>query len=473
MDNELNEPLRPKVWIIDTEHEGLESARTVLADWAEPVYYPYPTRPENDVPLPDAILFSAEIKGGTEGEQFAELAALADNVPLIAVSRLRSLAQAVAYFRAGAADYLSFPLDEAELRERIGAAVERAANAHMHGVMVELEAVDPDPGVIQLRLSPSAHGEQIAGTTTPDAAEPSNGAEPYPTDIADPTVTREAARLDDEDILAHISTTDHTGESSPKNDRVEGVTDQPYQDTISAERPQNPQTPDVSSEQPINPCETGATDAPRDPFGPEGRKDPDIPNEQGDPESPKDQDESHDREISENLDVPEDQEEPEIVDGLPIPTLWEELPCGLLVYDSSANLVFSNQLGLELFGSSSLADLQDALENRRADFRAHGANHKPVAENHWPQDMAWKTGTPRSAVLSVELPNRRRSWLRIDCLPHLNDGAITRLSMTVVNLTGELPPLAATAPETGAAVGQGTAPVKKPRGKRRGRKHRK
>ncbi len=427
MDMENTEPIRPKVWIIDTEHEGLESARAVLADWAEPVYYPYPTRPGNDASLPDAILFSAEMKGGADGVHFTELAALAANVPLIAVSRLRSLAQAVAYFRAGAADYLSFPLDENELRERIAAAVERAANAHMHGVMVELEAVDPDPGVIQLRLSASPQDEQVPEEMANTDADTEPAVEP---------------RLEDEDILAQISSPDHDNTTLDSRNQSDQILVDETQDT----EPTKNRDGTIPDSEPIAPAEAEISDLTDIQAG-YGEEEPNV--------------------------TADDAEEPEIVDGLPIPTLWEELPCGLLVYDSSGNLVFSNQLGLELFGSSSLADLQDALENRRSDFRAYGASHHPVAENHWPQEMAWKTGTPRSAVLSVELPNRRRSWLRIDCLPHLNDGAITRLSMTVVNLTGELPPLVIANSDADSSAANVTALPKKNRAKRRGKKHRK
>ncbi|MDR2392466.1 MAG: hypothetical protein LBE84_12425, partial [Planctomycetota bacterium] len=132
-------------------------------------------------------------------------------------------------------------------------------------------------------------------------------------------------------------------------------------------------------------------------------------------------------------------EEPEAVDVLPVPALWEELPCGVLVFDSAGNLVFSNGLALALFGYESPATLRDALEGNRASFAAHSASRKPLADNQWPHVLARKVRAARSAVISIEKPDRRRLWLRIDCLPHLADGKVNRLSMTIVNLTGELP----------------------------------
>jgi hypothetical protein len=111
------------------------------------------------------------------------------------------------------------------------------------------------------------------------------------------------------------------------------------------------------------------------------------------------------------------------------------------VFDSLGNLVFSNNAGLELFGRDTLAGLQDALENSLSAFAAHGLNNKPFPDNQWPHILAVKTRTARSAVVSVETGDKRRAWLRIDCQPHLADGKIARLSMTAVNLTGELPPL--------------------------------
>jgi CheY-like chemotaxis protein len=337
-----NDAPPPLVWIVDSQRSPLAGCGPALAPWATVEYFPHDHPPGDWTAPPDVIFFSAEIPGGAGGEPFALLTDAANGIPLIAVARLRSLAQAVAFFRAGAADYLSLPLEEEDARARAAAAMERAAALAMRGMVVELEPIDPDPGEISLRLRPS---------TTP--AVPPAG--------------------DDEDILAEL----RPAQSAPPGE-----------------------------------------------------------------------------------------DEPVAVDGLPIPTLWEELPCGVVVFDSNANLVFSNTLAMDLFGFASLADLQDALENSLAGFNAHAANHKPLADNQWPHILSAKTRTPRSAVVSVEKPDRRRSWLRIDCLPHLHGGQLNRLSMTLVNLTGELPPLVSPEP-TAAAPARDKPHKAKRRGKRK------
>ncbi len=304
---------RPNLWVVDSPRAPLAACLDAFSEWAEYQYFgpdaPLPNEFDNTL---DAIFFSAEIQGGADGDLFATL--ITSGAPLLAVSSVRSLAQAVAYFRAGVGDYLSLPLDAEDARERCLAAMDKAREQAMPSVMVELEAVDDDAGDISLTISPSNND-----ATTP--AAPS------------------------EDILA------------------------------------------------------------------------DLPNQ------------------------PEDEEEPVAVDGLPIPTLWEELPCGLLVFDSNGNLVFCNQLGLDLFNRPSLADLQEALETDLARFSAYAANHNPLPDNQWPHVLARKTRTARSAVISIETSEKRRAWLRVDCLPHISDGALTRLTMSVINLTGELPPL--------------------------------
>lgn len=340
----------PLVWLIDSERNPLSECLDAFTPWAETLHLPYGAAPDWAA-LPDAIFFSAEIPGGPQGALFTEMLQAAGPVPLLAVARLRSLAQAVAYFRAGAADYLPLPLEEDDARERFEAALQRSAALAMQGVMVELEPVDQDLAEISLSLRPSVPEE-------PEEA------------------------FEEEDILAQL-------EPPP---------------------PPPPPAPAPARE--------------------------------------------------------EDGDEPEPVDGLPIPSLWEELPCGLLVFDSSANLVFANSLGLELFGHTSLAELQETLETRRSDFDAHAANHHPLPDNQWPHIVAARTRTARSAVVSIAKPDGRRAWLRIDCLPHLADGAMSRLSMTLVNLTGELLPLRARDGE------QTAVPAKKDKAKKRGRKHR-
>lgn len=338
-----NDSQTPILWLVDSQRSPLAGCRELMQSWADVEYFSHDSPPDNWTAPPDVVFFSAEIKGGPEGDAFRHLLDDAGGVPLVAVARLRSLAQAVAYFRAGVADYLSLPLDEDDVRERVDAAMDRAAALAMQGVMVELEPIDQDPGEISLSLKPS--------------------------------VAASAAPGEDEDILAKL-----------------------------------------------HPEQRGVADT--------------------------------------------DEDEPTAVDGLPIPTLWEELPCGVAVFDSNANLVFSNNLAMSLFGFASLAELQEALENKCADFKAFGANQKPLADNQWPHILSSKTRTARSSVVSIEKPDRRRIWLRIDCLPHLHDGQITRLCMTLVNLTGELPPLA-TAENASVPVEKSKPGKAKPRGKKK------
>lgn len=384
---------KPLLWILDSGRNPLAGCREAFSAWADCLYIPPGSNLPNWNHPPDAIFFSAEIDGGPNGDAFTALVQDAGSIPLLAVTRLRSLAQAVAYFRAGAADYLSTPLEEEELKERFAASLERATRLAMNTVMMELEQLDAEPGSISLALSP----------------EP------------DPTATSDLAQLDrqeEDDILAHLP-----GDSTACD------ADNALSDIVSS---------------PVAPSISAASDA--------NDKDEEDPDDTLSPAT-----------------ASADDDEPVAVDGLPIPSLWEELPCGLLVFDSLSNLVFSNRLGLELFGYESLAELQETLENHRDSFSPYAANHKPLADNQWPHQLAIKARAARSAVISLEKPDRRRVWLRLDCQPHLTDGKVSRLSMTLVNLTGELPPLAAAKPEMAPISPQR---VKRERGKQRGRKKR-
>ena len=371
---------KPLLWILDSERTPLAGCRDLFVKWADCLYVP----PGHSLPdweqAPDAVFFSAEIDGGPHGAFFAALERDAGAIPLLAVTRLRSLAQAVAYFRAGAADYLSIPLEEDDVKERFDASLERAARLAMQNVVMEVEQVDAHAGGVRLALG--------------------SGQPAIPAGDAPQTDKQE------EDILAQLP-----------GDGTFSIADEPVADS-------------------------NATDASE--IECDGHNPPSSPS-------------------------PAEDDEPVAVDGLPIPSLWEELPCGLLVFDSLSNLVFSNRLGLELFGYESLAELQEALENHRESFSAHAANHKPLADNQWPHLLALKTRTARAAVLSLEKPDRRRVWLRVDCMPHITDGKVSRLSMTLANLTGELPPLAAAKPESPPTPAQR---AKRERGKQRGRKKR-
>ncbi len=319
---------KPLVWIIDSPRTPLAEFVYLFEEMSECRYYPYDHPLPLDLELPDAVFFSAEIEGGADGKAFAELSRNLEGVPLLAAAKVRSLAQAVAFFRKGIVDYLSLPLDPEEVAERLEAALARGSGILAPAVMVELEALDnaDDAEKIVLKL------EETGG-----AGDDLDG-----------------------DILAQLS-------------EREAVV----------------------------------------------------------------------QEIAETADQEADADEPEPVDGLPIPSMWEELPCGLLVFDSQGNLVFANGLGLELFGFATLAELQDALDNNRTAFAAFGANKKALPDNQWPHTAAIRARAARHGFVSIERPDKRRVWLRMDCLPHLSDGAITRVTMTLVNVTGEIPALPA------------------------------
>ncbi len=369
-----NQPLttKPSLWIIDSERAPLKDVAADLADDLACVYFPDPQDADFDENPPDLLLVSAEIRGGANGQTFAQLIDTAQDIPVIIVAMLRSLAQAVAFFRAGASDYLSLPLERDELLERFAAALDRAEKLAMRGLVMQLEPLDQELGDITLSITPT---EATSSQAAPITVSVINNE----TDHKEET---------DEDILAHL----------PGQDRIRP-------ETIAPEKTE-PQSHAL-------PATTAAAQTEKNP-----------PSETSSSAS-------HD---------PEEADEPEAVDGLPIPTLWEELPCGLLVFDSVGNMVFANRMGLELFGYESVAELQEVLENQRQRFAPHAANLRPLPDNQWPQVLAQKSRMARSAVLSIEKPDRRRAWIRIDCLPHLHDGKITRLSMTIVNLTGELPP---------------------------------
>ncbi|MDR1519962.1 MAG: hypothetical protein LBU23_07460 [Planctomycetota bacterium] len=339
--------VKPRIWVIDSERKPLAESLAAFADWAEALYI----GPEDAAPdwenHPDGIFFSAELAGGAGGEDFAQLAREAEGLPLIAVAGYRSLAQALAFFRAGAGDYLSVPLDADEARRSFTVLLERAGSQALRRLIL---APCPD---IDVDVEPQ-----------PDAA---GGVQPRENAGAEPQ---------EEDILARLD------QEEPPAPGVAGAAG-----FVSDHEP--------AAERPLPGEEEAAGFAPA--------------------------------------------EEPEAVDGLPISTLWEEMPCGILVFDSGGALAFSNSLGLSLFGYALPEALGEALDRRRGSFAAHTANGKPLADNQWPQVLALRARAARSAVLSIVRPDGRRLWLRIDCLPHLADGEINRLGMTIVNLTGEIP----------------------------------
>ena len=302
---------KPLVWIIDSLRGPLAESAAAVGACCGYRYFTSDDSLPDAADAPDAVLFSGEIEGGPGGEAFAYLRQRLAGTPLLACARVRSLAQAVAYFRNGAADYLPLPLDPGEIADRLAAAFAREVPP---AVMVELEALDGD--------GPDAVSLAVGG--------------------------------DDDDILAQLS-----GEEQA----AAGIDD-------------------------------GNADS---------------------------------------------ESEPVAVDGLPIPSLWEELPCGLLAFDSEGNLVFSNRLAMDMFGFETLGDLQDALDNRRSSFAARGVNRKALPDNQWPHSAAIRARTARHGLVSFERPDGSRVWLRMDCLPHLSGGSLARLTVTLVNMTGEIP----------------------------------
>ncbi|MDR1613114.1 MAG: hypothetical protein LBT97_10100 [Planctomycetota bacterium] len=348
------EKRKPLVWIVDSERSALGESLSVFDAGCSAFRYfeagePFP----GDGDPPDAVVFSAEIAGGPGGEAFARLRAETAGIPLLAAARVRSLAQAVAFFRAGADDYLSLPFDPGELADRLSAAC--AANIFAPPtVLVEVERLG----------SASGSADPVRIDRIAAVANLADGA-------------------GDEDILADLSREESRSEDPGGKDPGSGAAENELSDADKFR-------------------ETDAGDS----------------SGSGGP----------------------GEAEPEPVDGLPIPSLWEELPCGLVVFDSTGDPVFSNALALDLFGLDTLGGLRDALEPNRRLFKALGQNQNPLPDNQWPHAAAFKAKAARSAVVSIERSDRRRVWLRIDCLPHLTDGKVSRLSMTLVNMTGELPP---------------------------------
>ena len=322
---------KPLVWIFDSARSPLGEALPAF-DRLPAVFRHFGAgeAPRAGAEPPDVVFFSAGIEGGAGGAAFMSLRAAAGGVPLIAVSRLRSFAQALSFFRNGVFDYISLPVDDSELSERFEAALAKK-NADMSTVMVEFEAMDE---AARDGLTLTVH-RAVATEVEPD-----------------------------EDILAQLAT---GGDTPPKPDGAGGVS-----------------------------APAGA-------------------------------------------DTPREEADADPVDGLPIPSLWDELPCGLLAFDSRGNLVFANSMAMKLFGHLSLNSLREALENGRPAFNALGANRKPLPDNQWPHLTAVKAKAARANIVSIARPDHSRLWLRMDCLPHLSDGKVNRMSMTVINMTGELP----------------------------------
>jgi CheY-like chemotaxis protein len=71
----------------------------------------------------DLLLACSELPGGAGGKEFRRIMKTAAGLPVVVVAHVRSLSDALSYFRAGVADYLPAPLSDTELGERIDSAL--------------------------------------------------------------------------------------------------------------------------------------------------------------------------------------------------------------------------------------------------------------------------------------------------------------------------------------------------------------
>lgn len=408
--------------MIDSERTPLIHCRKAIEEWADITYFEGLPNDDDWNSPPEIIFFSAEIPGGSAGKTFENLVEKTHAIPIVAISKVRSLAQAVGFFRAGAADYLTLPLDEDDARE----ALERAENWQSPRFMVELEPIDHDTGEISLSLTSVCEQHEENEERIP----PTNDA----ISSLDDQIDGDDGDKDD-DILAHLPPT-------PPPDENERKDYTPYA-----------YTGEFINDATLHELETQAEILGENAASRMDCRDKTIIPHHHDlaPES-------------------KDEEEPVAVDGLPIPLLWDELPCGLLVFDSEANLVFANQPALELFGRQTMVELEDALENNRSSFNALANTQKPLPDNQWPHVLAAKTRTARSALVSIEKPDKRRLWLKIDCRPHLHGGEMSRLLFTAVNMTGDLPPVASAEPQTATSTKNYSAGRQKARNRKKGKK---
>ena len=149
----------PTLLVCDHADGGLAG----LPELAEGLGYPcdYAVDAHEDppeCPEPALLLVSAELPGGAAGDAWMRLRQRYPAPPAVAVSRTRSFARAVEFFRAGADDFLALPLDPSEFSSRLRSLLQRRAAKTI-----------PPAGPAE---SPAARDARFAAPTDGDEAEP-------------------------------------------------------------------------------------------------------------------------------------------------------------------------------------------------------------------------------------------------------------------------------------------------------------
>ena len=126
---------RPRLLVCDDPAQTLEEELPLFRDlgWAC-TYVQSADELSGEEVQPDAVILSGRLPGGPEGRAFARLQRIFPHAPLLVVASVRSLSAAVAFFRAGADDYLSMPLAPEEIRQRLAAARESGRRPGAQGV---------------------------------------------------------------------------------------------------------------------------------------------------------------------------------------------------------------------------------------------------------------------------------------------------------------------------------------------------
>ncbi len=126
---------RPRLLVCDDPAQTLEEELPLFRDLGWACTYVQSVDDLSGGELqPDAVILSGRLPGGPEGRAFARLQRAFPHAPLLVVASVRSLSTAVAFFRAGADDYLSMPLARDETRQRLTAALEGGRRAGAHAV---------------------------------------------------------------------------------------------------------------------------------------------------------------------------------------------------------------------------------------------------------------------------------------------------------------------------------------------------
>lgn len=333
-----SEPLR--VWVVDSDKSTLAESVPVLAQLGDCKCFSFPQTEAEGLTIPDILLVSAEIEGGAEGEFFSALIKKFRDIPVIIAARVRSFAQALSFFRSGAADYLTLPLELMETAERLEAALLKRAKAGESDPVEVAVEVEETIGEMPRNLSLVVES------------------------------FRQLPCAEDDDILAALPTEDDPTQNPPSM------------------------------------IDTGSAPS----------------QHEGEPASVIQIDEEKSRQATQA-------------------EILEQLPCGYMALDLDGNLTVANAIAMETLGYDSLAELQDKWDSRRGEFGACGLNGKEIGSAHWPDMQALKSKARRSGCISVERPDNRRIWLRIDCLPVLSEGRVRYVAVTLTNVTDDHPPL--------------------------------